>query len=66
MIDKALRTADTDLQQKRLEEANWYMHNNATHKPIAKSHDVYGVNTKVLDYKMRYDEMTLPWSFVMK
>jgi peptide/nickel transport system substrate-binding protein len=66
MIDKALRTADSALQQKRLEEANWFMHNNATHKPIAKSHDVYGVNTKVLDYKMRYDEMTLPWSFVMK
>ncbi|MFP6871065.1 MAG: ABC transporter substrate-binding protein, partial [Nitrospinota bacterium] len=66
MIDKALRTADTALQQKRLEKATWFMHDNATHKPIAKSHDVYGVNTKVLDYKMRYDEMTLPWSFVMK
>jgi len=66
MIDKALRTADTAEQQKRLEKATWFMHDNATHKPIAKSHDVYGVNTKVLDYKMRYDEMTLPWSFVMK
>ena len=66
MIDKALRTADTKLQQERLEAATWFMHDKATHKPIAKSHDVYGVNTKVLDYKMRYDEMTMPWSFVMK
>ena len=66
MVGEALGTADVDLQQKRLEKATWFMHDNATHKPIAKSHDVYGVNTKVLDYKMRYDEMTLPWSFVMK
>ena len=65
LTDKGLGTADVEEQQANLEKASMWLRDNATHKPVAKIHDIFGVNRRV-SFKPRHDEQLHPWDMAVK
>ncbi|OGL65915.1 MAG: hypothetical protein A3J27_01525 [Candidatus Tectomicrobia bacterium RIFCSPLOWO2_12_FULL_69_37] len=65
MVDKAIATADVEEQQAAFEKVSQWMRDNATHKPVTKVHDVFGVNKRV-NFIARHDEGLDPWDIAVK
>jgi ABC-type transport system substrate-binding protein len=65
MVDKAIATADVEEQQAAFEKVSQWMRDNATHKPVTKVHDVFGVNKRV-NFIARHDEGLDPWDITVK
>ncbi|MEK6709692.1 MAG: ABC transporter substrate-binding protein [Nitrospinota bacterium] len=65
LVDKGLGTADVEEQQAALEKASMWLRDNVTHKPVAKIHDIFGVNKRV-SFVPRHDEALHPWDIKVK
>ncbi|MBI3127643.1 MAG: hypothetical protein HYZ11_08585, partial [Candidatus Tectomicrobia bacterium] len=65
MVDKAIGTADVEEQQAAFEKIQMWLRDNATHKPVTKVHDVFGVNKRVR-FIPRHDEGLDPWEISVK
>jgi peptide/nickel transport system substrate-binding protein len=65
MLDKAVGTADTGEQQSAYGRVNHWMRDNATHVPILKIHEVWGLNKNV-QFKANHNENLPAWEIVVK
>jgi peptide/nickel transport system substrate-binding protein len=65
MLDKAVGTADTGEQQGAYERVGRWMRDNATHVPILKTHEVWGLNKNV-QFKANHNENLPAWEIVVK
>ena len=64
-IDKALATEDLKKQQAAFEKVSDMMKELATHKPLYRLHDIFGVNKRI-EFTARHDEQLHPWEIVVK
>jgi peptide/nickel transport system substrate-binding protein len=64
MLDKAVATADTGEQQAAYVKVSRFMRDNATHVPILKIHEVWGLNKNVR-FKANHNENLPAWEIVV-
>ena len=65
MIDKAAALEDLKEQQAAFEKVSDTMLELATHKPLYRLHDIFGVNKRI-EFTARHDEQLHPWEIVVK
>jgi peptide/nickel transport system substrate-binding protein len=65
MIDKASALEDPKEQQAAFEKVSDAMLELATHKPLYRLHDIFGVNRRI-EFTARHDEQLHPWEIVVK
>lgn len=65
MLDKAVGTSDPKEQQGAYEKVNHWMRDNATHVPILKIHEVWGLNKNVR-FRANHNENLPAWEIEVK
>ena len=65
MVDKAVATADIKEQQAAFEKVNHWLRDNATHVPILKIHEVWGMN-KGVKVTPSHNESLPAWELEVK
>ena len=65
MIDKAAAMEDPEVQQAAFEKVSDAMLELATHKPLYRLHDIFGINKRI-EFTPRHDEQLHPWEIVVK
>jgi ABC-type transport system substrate-binding protein len=65
MLDKAVGTADPAEQQTAYERVSHWMRDNATHVPLLKIHETWGLNKNV-KFKPNHNENLPAWEIEVK
>ena len=65
MIDKASALEDLKEQHLAFEKVSDKMLELATHKPLYRLHDIFGINKRI-EFTPRHDEQLHPWEIVVK
>jgi len=65
MINKAAALEDLKEQQLAFEKVSDKMMELATHKPLYRLHDIFGINKRI-EFTPRHDEQLHPWEIVVK